>query len=133
MVAETQVNPTENREKVREALTSLFSGKVEFQGDPDDYGSAKLFGEGDGSLEKFRIILQRDRIRAAGRAQLFKGLEGNRIVVFLNKQVAFAGHISFCTEEGESPLGPIKLTIESNNIIGVIEWLTGGAGKPARH
>jgi predicted RNA binding protein with dsRBD fold (UPF0201 family) len=83
-------------------------------------------------LERFRMILQRDRIRAAGRAQLFKGKEGNRIVVFLNKQVAFAGHISFSAPEGESPLGPIRLTIDSNDAAGVIEWLTGGGGKPAR-
>ena len=83
-------------------------------------------------MEKFRMILQRDRIRAAGRAQLFKGLEGNQIVVFLNKQVAYAGHISFCAREGESPLGPIQLTIQSNNATNVIDWLTGGEGKSTR-
>ncbi len=60
------------------------------------------------------MILQRDRIRAAARAQLFKGMTENRIVVFLNKQVAYAGHVSFSAPEGESPLGPIRLTIESN-------------------
>lgn len=98
---------------------------MEFQGQIDDYGSAKLVGRGYESLERFRMIMQRDRIRAAGRAQLFKGLEGNRIEVFLNKQVATAGHISFSAPEGESPLGSIHLTIDSNDSVGVIEWLTG--------
>lgn len=71
------------------------------------------------------MILQRDRIRAAGRAQLFKGMVGNRIDVFLNKQVAYAGHISFSAPERESPLGPIHLTIESDDPVGLVEWLTG--------
>jgi len=96
------------------------------QGEIDDYGSAKLVGEGHLSLERFRMILQRDRIRAAARAQLFKGMAENRIVVFLNKQVAYAGHVSFCAPEAESPLGPIRLTIESSNPVGVIDWITGG-------
>ena len=131
MVAETEVNPTENRERVKEALTSLFHGQVEFRGEPDNYGSARLEGKGNEALARFRMILQRDRIRAAGRAQLFKGLEGNRIVVFLNKQVAYAGHISFSAPEGESPLGPIRLMIESDDAVWVIDWLTGGRDQPA--
>jgi len=101
-------------------------GDVEIRGEINDYGSAKLTGHGQGSLERFRMILQRDRIRAAGRSQLFKGLEGNRIVTFLNKQVAHAGHISFSAPEGESPLGPIRLLIESDDPVQVIDWLTGG-------
>ena len=106
-------------------MTRRFSGEVEFQGQIDDYGSAKLVGNGYESLERFRMIMQRDRIRAAGRAQLFRGLEGNRIDIFLNKQVASVGHVSFSAPEGESPLGPIHLTIESDDPGGVIEWLTG--------
>ena len=47
-------------------------------------------------------------------------------MVFLNKQVAFAGHISFSAPEGESPLGPIRLSIEAQDPVDVIDWLTGG-------
>jgi predicted RNA binding protein with dsRBD fold (UPF0201 family) len=98
----------------------------------DDYGSTKLVGEGREALGRFRMILQRDRIRAAGRAQLIRGSEGNRIVVFLNKQVAHAGHISFSAPEGESPLGPIRLMVASDNAPGLIEWLTGLKEKPSK-
>ena len=76
-------------------------------------------------MDRFKMIMQRDRIRAAGRAQLFKGLEKNKIDVFLNKQVAYVGHVSFSAPEGESPLGPIHLTIETHDAVGLIEWLTG--------
>lgn len=72
------------------------------------------------------MIIQRDRIRAAARAQLFRGMTEDRLVVYLNKQVAYAGHVSFSAPEGESPLGPIRVTIKSGDPVGVIDWLTGG-------
>ncbi len=126
MEAEAEVKPTESVERVKKALTNLVSGTSEITASVDNYGSVRLFGDGQNSLERFRMIIQRDRIRAAARAQLFKGMEDERIVVHLNKQVAYAGHVSFSAPEGESPLGPIRLTIKSNNLVAVIDWLTGG-------
>ncbi len=78
------------------------------------------------SLDKFRLILSRDRIRAAARAVLSRGRAEDRIIVFLNKQVAHAGHVSFCEPVRESPLGPIRLEIKSDDPMGVIDWLAGG-------
>ncbi len=124
-MAEAEIRPTEDREKVRTAITNLFTGRIETEGEDDDYGRAWLEGEGLGALDRFKMILQRDRIRAAARSQLLKGVEGNRIVVFLNKQVAHVGHVSFSAPEGESPMGPIRLVIESENPVEIINWLTG--------
>lgn len=87
----------------------------------------RVEGSGQVSLERFRQILSRDGIRAAARAVLFRQMEMGRIVTFLNKQVAFAGHVSFCEPVGESPLGPIRVEIESEDLISIIDWLTGGA------
>ena len=84
-------------------------------------------GKDQSSLEKFRMILQRDRIRAAARSLLRRSVEGNRIVFFLNKQAAYAGHVSFSAPEGESPLGPIQVIVETENLEELIDWL---AGKP---
>jgi predicted RNA binding protein with dsRBD fold (UPF0201 family) len=114
------------------ALTNLFTGQIDFKGEIDDYGSARLAAEGRESLERFRMILQRDRIRAAARAQLFRGMEGNRIVVFLNKQAAYAGHASFSAPEGESPLGPIRVQIETDDAVGLIDWLAEAQERRAR-
>jgi uncharacterized protein len=124
--AEAEVRPTEDLEKVKQALTNLFSGDIEVRGNVGDYGSVRLSGEGHRSLERFKMIIQRDRIRAAARAQLFRGITEDRLIVYLNKQVAYAGHVSFSAPEGESPLGPIRLTIKSGTPSGVIDWLTGG-------
>src|SRR5207237_10061894 len=87
---------------------------------------ARLMGNRRESLEKFRMIIQRDRIRAAVRSQLFKGKEESRIIVFLNKQVAYVGHVSFSAPEGESPLGPIRLEIQTADLVGIIVWMIGG-------
>ena len=92
----------------------------------------RVEGDNLSCLEKFRLVLQRDRIRAAARAVLSRGIEQDRIVVFLNKQVAYAGHVSFCEPERESPLGPIRLEIESEGLVGIIDWLTGGMGERER-
>src|SRR5207237_7566845 len=95
VVAEAEIKPTENPEKVKKAITSLFSGDIVTEGEENDYGLARLHGTGRESLERFRMILQRDRIRAAARSQLFKGNEARRIIVFLNKQVDYVEHFSF--------------------------------------
>ena len=108
------------------AITNLFSGTVSKTSTGEDEFLIRVDGNGPASLEKFRLILSRDGIRAAARSVLFRHMEEGRIVVYLNKQVAFAGHVSFCEPVGESPLGPIRLEIESEDPTGVIDWLTGG-------
>ncbi len=93
-----------------------------------------LFMEADNvsSLEQFRMIIQRDRIRAAAGAVLRKASDADGIRVFLNKKVAFVKHVSFCEPEGESPLGPIRLVIQTDDPSKVINWVTGGQTEPLR-
>jgi len=75
-------------------------------------------------LTSFANLLRRERIRAAARKILHEGLKGNTITFHLNKQVAYAGHISFSEATAESPLGPIKVTIKCQNPRKLIEQLT---------
>lgn len=102
------------------------------EGELDDYGKMRLRGKGRESLEKFRIILLRDQIRNAARSVLWRGTQDQQIIVFLNKQAAYAGHASFSAPEGESPMGPIKLTIETSNPAEVVRWLTGRGEEPRK-
>ncbi len=104
----------------------MFTGEQSTSLDPAPYPSVTITGTGLFSLEKLKMILQRDRIRSAAAAVLRRGTDGEEITVFLNKQVAYAGHVSFCEPEGESPLGPIRLTIKTRQPARIIEWLTGG-------
>jgi predicted RNA binding protein with dsRBD fold (UPF0201 family) len=124
---ETEVNPTEDEEKVKTALTNAF-GTLSIVVKPSNMGSL-LMTEAKGriTLENFRNLLRRERVRNAARRVLFAGIRGKTISFCLNKQVAFAGHVSFSQETGESSLGPIKVVIECENPRELIDWLTQGA------
>jgi len=107
---EVEINPTEDPEKVKRAVENVF-GQVDFEVKPQKRGSL-LTAETKGldGLTKLQNLLRRERIRTAARGVLFEGLRGNSIIFYLNKQVAFVGHVSFSKPVAESPLGPIKIT-----------------------
>lgn len=75
------------------------------------------------TLTKLYNLLRRERIRNAARGALYEGLNQKSIIFYLNKQVAYMGHVSFSQPEAESPLGPIKVEIECDNPRELIEWL----------
>jgi len=120
---ETEINPTESDSKVKLAIENIF-GNVETKVQPI-YKGGLLTAETRGleSLTKLQNLLRRERIRDAARKALSEGLNGKTISFCLNKQVAYAGHISFSKETAESPLGPIKIKIKCENPRQLINWL----------
>ncbi|MGA3112366.1 MAG: RNA-binding domain-containing protein [Candidatus Bathyarchaeia archaeon] len=121
--AETEINPTETEEKVKIAICNIL-GDVSITITLDGKCSVlKAEASGQDSLVKLRNMLRNDRIRDAARKALFHSIRGNSISFCLNKQVAFAGHVSFSEETAESPLGPIRVTITSDNPRQLVEWL----------
>jgi predicted RNA binding protein with dsRBD fold (UPF0201 family) len=121
---EVEVNPTEDLEKVKLAVENIF-GAVKFEVESRTWGQL-LIAETTGTegLTKLHNLLSREQIRAAARKVFFNGLNEKSLTFYLNKQVAYAGHISFCQQTGESPLGPIKVQIRCSNPQELIEWLT---------
>ncbi|MBN1245971.1 hypothetical protein JXA31_10295 [Candidatus Bathyarchaeota archaeon] len=120
---ETEINLTEDGEKVGKAVANVFDNlSIEVT---TSYNGSVLRAEAKGleALVKFRNLLSLDRIRDAARRVFLGGLRGNTIRFCLNKQVAFAGHVSFCEEIAESPLGPLRVTIECENPPQLIDWL----------
>ncbi len=121
--AEADINPTENEDKVKRALENMFGSlELDFK---DQKQGRLLIGKGKGveALTKLYNLLRRERIRDAARAILYDGLSGKSIVFYLNKQVAYVGHVSFSNPVGESPLGPIRVEIQSDDPRELIEWL----------
>jgi predicted RNA binding protein with dsRBD fold (UPF0201 family) len=120
---EVEVYPTESEEKVKQAIENIF-GNIQIKIQPI-YNRCLLVAEAKGleTLSKLYNLLRRERIRDAARGVLFEGLEGKTINFCLNKQVAYAGHVSFSKEVAESPLGPIKVKIECDNPRELIDWL----------
>jgi uncharacterized protein len=120
---ETEIYLTEDLEKVKNAVTNIFDN-MSFEVKAE-YNEKRLIAEATGleSLIKFRRLLSLERIRDAARRVFIGGSRSGTIEFFLNKQVAFTGHVSFSEEFSESPLGPIKVTIKCNDPQTVIEWL----------
>jgi len=121
---EAEVNPTESEEKVKKTIERVF-GNMQMQAQPSHKGSLMTADSTNKEmLTKLHNILRRERIRSAARKVMLEGCDKRTITFFLNKQVAYAGQVSFSNEVAESPLGPIKVRIESSNPRELIDWLT---------
>jgi uncharacterized protein len=120
---ETEIYPTESEDSVRTAVNNvLVDAAITVK--PSEKGSTlTAVAKGQNSLLNLRNMLRNDRIRDASRRLLFKSTRGTMISFYLNKQVAFSGHVSFSEETAESPLGPIKFNVETDNPEQLIDWL----------
>ena len=121
---EVEVNPTEDLEKVKRAVENIF-GAVTFKVKSRKWGQLLIAKtKGTEGLTKLYNLLGRERIRAAARKVFLSGMDEKSVVFYLNKQVAYAEHISFSQKTAESPLGPINVQIRCDNPRKLIEWLT---------
>ena len=120
---EVDVNPTEDEEKVKKAIKNILYNPT-FTSEPAFQGyKLKADAKGQASLTNLRSLLRNDRIRDAARKMLYRATRDNKISFYLNKQVAYAGHVSFSEEHAESPLGPIYVVIEAAEPKQLVDWL----------
>lgn len=120
---ETEVNPTEDIEKIKLALANLFIlSKIKLV--KKNKVSVTIQTDEREVITRFRSLLRQNRILNAARKVLIKGSNGKSTIFYLNKQAAYMKRISFCGPTSESVLGSIKVQIESDNIIALIDWLT---------
>jgi len=124
VTVESVIKPTEDEAKVEHALHNLFPSepihKTNMRGNE---AVLKIQGDGLTFLSTLRNLIKQERIRTAARSILFSRTEGQRIRIYLNKQAAFVGRVSFCEPTGESPNGPISIEIESSDPQSVIDFL----------
>lgn len=121
---EVEVNKTEGTEKVKQAVQNIF-GAVTFDAKPKTWGQLlKAQTSGTEGLTKLANLLKRAQILAAARKVLRSGTDETSITFYLNKQVAYAGHVSFSEQTAESPLGPIKVIINTSDPRRLVDWLT---------
>jgi predicted RNA binding protein with dsRBD fold (UPF0201 family) len=120
---EVTINLTEDLEKVKKATENIF-GTLEFKAKPGTGGHIFLSqNKGYETLIRFQDLIKREQIIAAARKIFRGGMTDKSVNFFLNKQVAYAGHISFSQETAESPLGPITVQIKCDNPRKLIDWL----------
>jgi len=109
---EVDVYPTEDPEKIKDAILKLFP----------DAKLTLLPGKIRGivyNLDEFGKILREERIRDAARAVFLSSLKNNEIYFELNKQAATKGKISFAV--GKVPLGSIKIRIKGDGLLSLID------------
>jgi predicted RNA binding protein with dsRBD fold (UPF0201 family) len=127
VIVESDILPTEDESKVERAVRNMFP-LIEIRLEENNGKKIKGYAKGLKILSELHNLLKRNRIRAAARSIMLRSISASSITVALNKQAAYAGHVSFTTDPNESPLGPIILTIQSPKPQEVIDWLV----KPKR-
>ena len=121
---EAEVYPTESPEKVLKAVRRIFP-RIGFE---VRWGDSSAFvegvGEGFEALENLKRLLRERRVRAAARSILRSSIRDGVLVFYLDKQAAYAGKASFTEPFVESPLPPIVVKVEAEDLDEVIRWLT---------
>ena len=113
------INPSEDHSKIESAILNIFPNceilieKFSIKGNSNDLHSLEKIHEAIHSMQSQRIYQR----------TLEKNLENNSTWFYLNKQAAFAEKIAICEKSEESPLGPIKVILTSQNIDRIIDWL----------
>ncbi|MFH0849196.1 MAG: RNA-binding domain-containing protein [archaeon] len=122
------VHPTEDSKKVEKALDNVLaisSARSENVSPESHLLVAEMTGLD--VLVRLKNLIRQDGIRDAARAELMSSISNGKLRFFLNKQVAFVGHVSFSKETGESPLGPIEVEISTADPIAIVDWLAPGS------
>ncbi len=125
---ETEVRPTEDREKVEAAVKRIFPTlELKQEGDSIVGESADV-----SSLATLHQLLRQHMILDSARSVMLARKRGETTQFMLNKQVASVGKVSFTT--GESPLGPIIVTLEAPDLDRLIDYLAPRTqeGRPIR-
>lgn len=113
------VNPSEDPEKVRQAISHvLLDMNYKYEN-----GSIKASSNDLQSLSKIYDTIKSRKSTKTYRRQMRYNLQEDTTWFYLNKQAAFVDMIALCEEAEESPLGPIKILLHSQNIERIMEWL----------
>lgn len=110
----TEINPTEDPKKVVKAITNLFpSGELERE-------TSKVTLKGNfSSLLNLKEMLEKRKIRSTARSLM--QTNEDKIEFLLSKQAGLVNVVNFV--EDESPLGDIKVEINTKDVQSLLNWL----------
>jgi predicted RNA binding protein with dsRBD fold (UPF0201 family) len=121
---QVKLNNTEDPQKVIHAVSNVV--KCESPVILESVSGKFMIFQGAGKefLSPLRRLLHEQRILSAARRVVKGGLRDSTFHFCLNKQAAYANQVSFCEEEGETPLGPIVFEIKTRDPGAFLDWLT---------
>ena len=116
------LNPSEDPAKVEKAIANIFPYSI------IKYENFTMLAQSKElkSFEKIYETIHTNQSQKTYSRNLENNLENDTTWFFLNKQAAFVEKVAICDEPEESPLGPIKVTLTSSNINGIIDWVVFG-------
>ena len=120
------INPSEDLQKIETAILNIFPDIEINKNNMQITGISKKIE----SLSRIFEIIHNRRITNVYRRTLNQNLSGNSTWFYLNRQAAYVDVIALCNEEDESPLGRIKIILDSQQIEHVIDWLTSYTNNP---
>ena len=118
----SSINASEDPSKVLDVIY-LITDEVGIE--YKKYGNNLLIGKSN-NYKVLNCIYEQVRNRfvtSVLRRLLLSHLQENVTWFYINKQAATKGIIVLVDNEEESPLGPIKISIKSENILNLIDWL----------
>lgn len=113
-----KINPSEDMEKVREALSNIIPMNYSFDG--------SMLNARTQDLEALTNVYEKIRAkRSLGvlRRLLLRGMGDDSSTILLNRQAAYVGSVVFCETEMDGPLGPLTLVVKADKIMNFIDWL----------
>ena len=120
------INPSEDLQKIETAILNILPDIEINKNNMQITGISKKIE----SLSRIFEIIHNRRITNVYRRTLNQNLSENSTWFYLNRQAAYVDVIALCNEEDESPLGPIEIILDSQQIEQVIDWLTSFTGNP---
>ncbi len=112
--------PSEDPKKVQMALENILpDSEIQIENN-----SARITSKDLDSLKRIFETIHSRKTQRTYLRHMKKNLSDTSTWFYLNKQAAFANNVALCDEADESPLGPIKLILESNQIEQIMDWLT---------
>ena len=115
-----QINPSEDPEKVKHAVTNVFPDMELEISDTQITGRTNNFSV----LSPISKSIHEKNIKKTYHRILKNNSDNDSTWFYLNKQAAFMNTVALCSEANESSLGPIKVILRSNDIQQIIDSIT---------
>ena len=115
---ESKINQSEEINKVKQAITNLINVELKHE-------NGKITGSSK-NYKDLLIIYENLRVKqniAVARRILRKNIIKDSTHILYNKQAAYVKSLVICENSNESSLGPITITITSDNILNFIDWI----------
>jgi len=115
-----EINPSEDPEKVRTAVSNIFP-EIELEVSDSDISGKTNNIE---ILSQVTKSIHEKNTKNSYQRILRKNNDGDSTWFYLNKQAAFVNTVALCSEANESSLGPIKVILRSNDVEQLIDSIT---------